>query len=102
MGRWEVGGVDQGCEHHLHQPGAAGHKGYSGSCTNIHWEKAPFPRGMRQLQGQLATGMTSHRTLWLHHLSQPLIQVQRVARSRALPHILGSALMVPSSIFGLV
>ena len=64
--------------------------------------KAPFPGGMRQLQAQLATGMTSHRTLWLPHLSQPLIQVQRAARSRALLHVPGSALTLPSSICGLV
>lgn len=64
--------------------------------------KAPFPGGMRQLQGQLASGMTSHRTLWLPHLSQPLIQVQRAARSRALPHVLGLVLTLPSSICGLV
>lgn len=64
--------------------------------------KAPIPGGMRQLQGQLATRMTSHRTLWLPHVLQSVIQVQRAARSRALPHVLGSALTLLSSICGLV
>lgn len=48
--RWEVDGVDQGCENHLHQPGEARHRGYSGRCTKTHWEKAPFPRGLRALR----------------------------------------------------
>lgn len=70
--------------------------------AQIHPGKRLFPGGKRQLQGQLAAGMTSPRMLRLPHLSKPLIQVRRVARSCARLHVPGSALTLLSGVCGFV